>query len=58
VRTHRERCERLRGMGVPEAHIARIKGPIGLIDRAREPGMLALSVLAEIGAARSALDRL
>lgn len=57
VRTHRERCERLRGMGVPEAQIARIKGPIGLIDRAREPGMLALSVLAEIGAARTALDR-
>jgi xanthine dehydrogenase accessory factor len=44
-------------MGVPEAHIAKIKGPIGLIDRAREPGMLALSVLAEIGAARAALDR-
>lgn len=57
VRTHRERCERLRGMGVPEEHIARIKGPIGLIDRAREPGMLALSVLSEIGAARSALER-
>ena len=57
VRTHRERCERLRAMGVPEAQIARIKGPIGLIDRAREPGMLALSVLAEIGAARAALDR-
>jgi xanthine dehydrogenase accessory factor len=57
VRTHRERCERLRGMGVPEAHIARIRGPIGLIDRAREPGMLALSVLAEISAARAALDR-
>jgi xanthine dehydrogenase accessory factor len=57
VRTHRERCERLRGMGVPEEHIARIKGPIGMIDRAREPGMLALSVLAEITAARAALDR-
>ena len=57
VRTHRERCERLRAIGVPEAHIARIKGPIGLIDRAREPGMLALSVLAEIGAARAVLDR-
>jgi xanthine dehydrogenase accessory factor len=57
VRTHRERCERLRAMGVPEEHIARIKGPIGLIDRAREPGMLALSVLAEITAARATLDR-
>jgi xanthine dehydrogenase accessory factor len=57
VRTHRERCARLRGMGVSEDHIARIKGPIGLIDRAREPGMLALSVLAEISAARAAFDR-
>ena len=57
VRTHRERCERLRAMGVPDAHIAKIKGPIGLIDRAREPGMLALSVLAEITAARTAIDR-
>lgn len=57
VRTHRERCERLRGMGVPEAQIARIKGPIGLVDRAREPGMLALSVLSEIAAVRTAHDR-
>lgn len=57
VRTHRDRCERLRGMGVPAQQIARIKGPIGLIDRAREPGMLALSVLSEIAAARAALDR-
>ena len=57
VRTHRERCERLRAMGVAEEHIARIRGPIGLIDRAREPGVLALSVLAEITAARAALDR-
>ena len=57
VRTHQARCERLRAMGVPEQAIARIKGPIGLIDRAREPGMLALSVLAEITASRAALDR-
>jgi xanthine dehydrogenase accessory factor len=57
VRTHRERRERLRAMGVPDEHIARIKGPIGLIDRAREPSTLALSVLAEITAARTALDR-
>jgi xanthine dehydrogenase accessory factor len=57
VRTHCERRERLRAMGVPDEHIARIKGPIGLIDRARDPGTLALSVLAEITAARTALDR-
>jgi xanthine dehydrogenase accessory factor len=57
VRTHRERVERLRAMGVPDADIARIKGPIGLIDRARDPGTLALSILAEVSAARAALDR-
>jgi xanthine dehydrogenase accessory factor len=57
VKTHRERCERLAAMGVPAAEIARIRGPIGLIDRARDPGTLALSVLAEISAARTALDR-
>lgn len=57
VKTHRERCERLAAMGVPAEHIARIRGPIGLIDRAREPGMLALSVLAEISAERATLDR-
>lgn len=56
IRTHRARCERLRAMGLPEDRIARIKGPIGLIDRAREPGLLALSVLAEISAERAALD--
>jgi xanthine dehydrogenase accessory factor len=57
VKTHRERCARLAAMGVPAAEIARIRGPIGLIERARDPGTLALSVLAEISAARAALDR-
>ena len=57
VRTHRQRCERLAAMGVTDEQIARIRGPIGLIDRARDPGTLALSVLAEISAARAALDR-
>ena len=57
MKTHRERCERLAAMGVPAEQIARIRGPIGLIDRARDPGTLALSVLAEISAARTALDR-
>jgi xanthine dehydrogenase accessory factor len=57
VKTHALRCERLAAMGVPQTHIDRIRGPIGLIDRAREPGMLAVSVLAEILAARAALDR-
>jgi xanthine dehydrogenase accessory factor len=57
VRTHAERRERLAAMGVPAQQIDRICGPIGLIDRAREPGMLALSILAEIAAARAQLER-
>lgn len=57
VRTHRQRCERLAASGVPLAQVERIRGPIGLIDRAREPGMLALSVLAEITQVRAQLDR-
>ncbi|WP_299641960.1 XdhC family protein [Devosia sp.] len=57
VRTHQQRRERLAAMGLPAAQIERIRGPIGLVDRAREPGMLAVSVLAEISAARAQLDR-
>jgi xanthine dehydrogenase accessory factor len=57
VKTHRDRRDRLAAMGVPAEHIDRIRGPIGLVDRAREPGMLAVSILAEIAAARAALDR-
>ena len=57
VKTHRERRERLAAMGVPVDRIDRIHGPIGLIDRARDPGMLALSVLAEIASIRAQLDR-
>jgi xanthine dehydrogenase accessory factor len=56
-RTHRMRQERLAAMGVTPEAIARIKGPIGLIDRARDPSTLALSVLAEVAAARAELDR-
>lgn len=57
VRTHAERRARLAAMGVPAAMIERIRGPIGLLGRAREPGILALSVLAEVAAARAELDR-
>ncbi len=38
----------LRSEGVAEDGIARIRSPIGLIARARDPEVLALSVLAEI----------
>jgi xanthine dehydrogenase accessory factor len=57
VKTHAMRRERLAEMGVAAAQIDRIRGPIGLVDRAREPGVLAISVLAEIAAARAELDR-
>ena len=56
VRTHAMRRERLLGMGVPTALVDRIRGPIGLIDRAKDPGTLALSVLAEVASARMAAD--
>ncbi len=57
VRTHRLRRERLAAAGVPQDRIDRIRGPIGLVERARDPGTLALSVLAEVSAARAQLDR-
>ena len=38
----------LRAMGVDAAGLARLKGPIGLIPSARDPGTLAVSVLAEV----------
>lgn len=57
VKTHRLRRERLAAKGVPQNVIDRIRGPIGLVQRARDPGTLALSVLAEIAAARAQLDQ-
>lgn len=57
VKTHGLRKARLVAMGLPQAAIDRIHGPIGLIDRARDPGMLALSVLSEVSAIRAQLDR-
>lgn len=55
-RTHAQRRERLLARGIPEALVDRIRGPIGLVDRAREPGVLALSILSEISQARMAAD--
>jgi xanthine dehydrogenase accessory factor len=54
--TQRRRREHLASIGVSAAAVERIRGPIGLVDRARDPGTLALSVLAEVSAARAALD--
>ncbi len=57
VKTHGLRRARLGAMGLSPEAIERIHGPIGLIDRARDPGMLALSVLAQISSTRAQLDR-
>lgn len=48
MEARRQRLERLAGAGVPEEQRARIRSPVGAIPRSREPGVLALSVLAEI----------
>lgn len=51
----RERIERLAERGVPPVQQGRIHSPVGVIARSREPGVLALSVLAEIVGAYEAL---
>jgi len=38
----------LRAMDVPEEQLTRLTGPVGLIPSARDPGTLAVSVLAEV----------
>jgi xanthine dehydrogenase accessory factor len=50
-----ERLERLRAAGRGEADLARIKSPVGLIPAARDPNVLALSVLADVVGAYEAL---
>ena len=50
-----ERLRRLRAAGHEEVELARIPSPVGLIPRARDPHVLALSVLAEIVGAYEAL---
>ncbi|GGZ32273.1 XdhC family protein [Streptomyces poonensis] len=51
-RTHLDRNERLREVGVTEAELARLRSPIGLDLGARTPEETALSIAAEIVAAR------
>ncbi|MEW1699593.1 XdhC/CoxI family protein [Streptomyces sp. NPDC093249] len=51
-RTHEDRNERLRGVGVTELELARLRSPIGLDLGARTPEETALSIGAEIVAER------
>jgi xanthine dehydrogenase accessory factor len=52
TRTHRRRLERLRSSGTPSESFDRIKAPIGLFGPTRDSTSLALSVLADVAAAR------
>ncbi len=52
-RTHQRRTERLLALGYSPQAIARINAPIGLFPKARDAGSLALSVLADVAAART-----
>ncbi|MDP9734551.1 UNVERIFIED_ORG: xanthine dehydrogenase accessory factor [Rhizobium sp. SORGH_AS260] len=51
-RTHLARLERLRAAGFEQSVLERIRGPIGLDIGAREPGEIAVAILAEIIAHR------
>lgn len=53
TRTHKRRSDALRDLGYGEADIARIKAPIGIFGKARDAASLALSVLADVAAARN-----
>lgn len=52
TRTHRRRTELLRVAGVSSENIDRIRAPIGLFGPTRDAASLALSVLADVAAAR------
>lgn len=52
VRAQNNRLAALRNHGFGPADLKRVRGPVGLIPRARDPQTLAISVLAEIVSAR------
>lgn len=47
-RTHQIRLEGMRGLGVSEADVTRLHGPIGLVPSLRNASLIAVSSLAEI----------
>ncbi|WP_067564718.1 XdhC family protein [Nocardia acidivorans] len=51
-RTHDDRLERLRAIGMPETELARLRSPIGLDLGGRTPEETAVSIAAEIVAVR------
>jgi xanthine dehydrogenase accessory factor len=51
-RTHHDRLQRLRDVGLTELELARLRSPIGLDLGARTPEETALSIAAEIVAHR------
>ena len=53
--THAKRLARLRGEGMPEAQLARLHAPIGLKIGGNTPEEIAISIIAEIVAARHGL---
>ncbi|HWF40819.1 MAG TPA: XdhC family protein [Acidothermaceae bacterium] len=53
-RTHEDRLQRLREAGLTEAELARLRSPIGLDLGASNPQETAVSILAEVIAARNA----
>jgi xanthine dehydrogenase accessory factor len=54
-RTHEKRLARLREEGVPEQQLARLHAPIGLKIGANTPEEIAVSIIAEVVAARHGL---
>ena len=47
-RAHAERCRRLAQAGVSPDAIARVVGPVGLIEATRDPQSMAVSILAQV----------
>jgi xanthine dehydrogenase accessory factor len=54
-KTHARRLERLRAEGIPEQQLARLHAPIGLKIGASTPEEIAVSIIAEVVAARHGL---